>query len=402
MKLNYWLGIGLICASLSYFSGTVFPYLVGANPIEPILFFGFYLAYKSNINFRQAFKDTLKQKMFGILATYCFVMFIWGILNTGTIVNVYADFRANLLFFFLIFFLNSNKWDEEEREKTFIHVLWGIAIFDLITMTIRPNIIRGSDNLIKQNVSTIAPAFLLIYYYIRGSIKNSILFFLIIAYEVVFSFMRNVYVISIITILILVILSIYFIFKDNKRLIRNSIFVLIFISISVIKLSDKVYEYWMSDGSRSIHSVNRSLELINGESSEGERVNSFLFPILHADVMIIPQGLGAREHISRSAHLFNGKVLSTNDSAFLYLSYHYGFLFCWLFTIWFLMIQIKILLKHFLHKNRILFIIKLGFCSLIILAFFIQSIFLTFLPAVLAYSIILSVMLKSFPSWAEI
>src|ERR1035437_7693157 len=102
----YWLGIILISISLSYFSGTVFPYFFGQNPMEPVLFFGVYLLFKKNVCFRNAFNDVLNKNIFWFLFIYATIMLLLGIINTGTILPIYADFRSNLLFFFLLFFLN--------------------------------------------------------------------------------------------------------------------------------------------------------------------------------------------------------------------------------------------------------------------------------------------------------
>ena len=385
---NFYKGILILSFSLSYLPGTIFSSLIGINPIEPIILLGIILLYKSFKPFRIVFHDVLKNKYFVIVFFYCSLMFTIGFVVTNSFSSVYADFRANLIFFFGLFFFSSNKWESAARVKLIISLLWGLTIFDFLAMLIRPYLeIFNQDGLIKHNVSTIAPVFLMVYYMNKGKLKFVFLFLLIVVYEVAFSFMRDVYVITAIGVLLLFITVVKNL--KNKRINKfYSIIFFGFFTFIAIQNFGRLIDYWEEDGSRSIHSIRRTQESFDDIENESVRINSFLLPFLDADKIILPKGLGAREHIQKSRKLFDYKILSTNDSSFFYFSYHYGIIFSVFFLFFFIKEPVLRLFGFFFKREYYLFFICLGFFSYILLMFFSKSILLSFPPAAITFSMI--------------
>jgi len=392
--IHFYLGCFLISFSLSYLPGSILPFIFGFNPIEIFAIVGLWLLFKSSCEYKAIFKRCLKRRTFLILSWFSFFMFLIGIVTTGKFINIYVDFRANIIFLFMVFIFKERSWNNKNRIKFGLVILFFISICDLFAMYLRPYFYHNEVSVLKQNVSVILPLFLMIFYFSKGENLKYIFLLGIVVYEVVFSFMRNVYFLVFLGVIIQGPLFIKNIFTGNKKLKIASIFMVSLVVLTFLYTAKPIYNYWNSDGSRSIHSINRTTELIDDYSTETVRINSFLLPFTEPSKLFFPKGLGSREHVALSYSLFNKKVRSTNDSAFFYLAYHYGIIFTYIFSFIFIYKIIEVLCRFAMQKRFYDFLIIFGLACMVLVAFFTQTIMLTFPPAAAAYGIIYGIILN--------
>lgn len=146
-------------------------------------------------------------------------------------------------------------------------------------------------------------------------------------------------------------------------------------------------DFWMSDGSRSIHSVNRVKETFSGESKETERYNSLILPLTDSPYYIIPHGFGWRGFTDEIQDRYGrNKILSSMDSIFYYLCFHYGLI---LTAIIFILL-IKFLLRKYRllkNKSKVNFIILMLYFAT---AFLTQATIFAYITFSFSYAILLS------------
>ncbi|MCL7763383.1 hypothetical protein MPF19_08160 [Polaribacter sp. Z014] len=140
-----------------------------------------------------------------------------------------------------------------------------------------------------------------------------------------------------------------------------------------LKITPIVTKYFEANGSRYVHTVMRTTETVNNfEEGEKTRVNTTLIFLQEPFDLMIPQGLGWRNHIERIQSLFREQygILSTMDSNVFYCMYHFGLFIGFFIVILFFRLFITLISKA--NKKTS----KLGISYYLILSGVILSMFL--------------------------
>jgi hypothetical protein len=316
------------------------------------------------------------------------LLLLLGTISGNDFFHAYADFRASMVFFIVILFFKSGfkKWSFSEH---IIRTLMIISFLDLFSLLFSQSINSDSDSLQRINVSIVIPALLSSFFFSKRNYSFSFVFLCIITYEAIFSFMRNNFLFVGASFLYLLFHSVYDLIK--LRYVFRTTIVLVLFLFSFVYVSNKVYYFWMEDPQMSIHTIKRTQETLSNLESEEVRINSLLLPFTKPLDFLLPHGLGARSSINKISLEFNDLVLSSNDSSFFYLCYHYGIFFGVVFTFWLLFHSIKIVFIS--ARTGVLIVLrKFLFIFPIVLLYFSQSIFFTFLQSAFAYGLVLSLL----------
>lgn len=375
---NYriYFGFVLIAFSISQIALFVTQKITGANFIEPFLFLGFYIISR-DLRFRRPVFDVLKSNTFLSSVLFLMVFFVIGILTAGDgsiyysnpIVNCYSDFRISVLIVFIFLLVTSKRWHVNNRELFLIKILWPFILFDLVSSRI---LIESSQESVRVLGAVPSATIVLMSFYLKkGRYLISLALLFICGYHAVFSSSRNYMVIFFLGYLLYVY---YIIFKRKK--IKVNYFkrlVLLFITIVLpIILAPIVYNFWDSDPSRSIHTIQRTQQMMDSDGdTEGERLNSILLPFTDAEFYLIPNGFGWKNHIDKiQNHYKKGEVISSMDSTFYYLFYHYGFFVGFIINLSILVFVFRSFFSKINYSDQI----TKGFFAVLFLAsFFTQS-----------------------------
>lgn len=388
-------GFVLIAFSISQIAIFVTQKITGANLIEPFLFLGFYIISR-DIRFRRPIFDVFKSKTFSSSIIFLSFFFVLGILSSSEgniyysnpIVNCYSDFRISILIVYVFLLLTSKSWHSNNREVFLQKVLWPFILFDLISSRI---LIESSQESVRVLGAVPSAVIVLMSFYLRkGKYLISLTLLSICGYHAVFSSSRNYFVIFFLGYL----LYIYYIFFKRKNIKFNYFkrLILLFITIFLpIILMPIVYSFWDSDPSRSIHTIERTQQMLdsNGDT-EGERLNSLLLPFTDTEFYLIPKGFGWKNHIDKiQDHYKRGEVISSMDSTFYYLFYHYGFFVGFIIN---LSILVFIFKSIFFKKNYRDRITKVFFAVLFLTSFFTQSSTMALLQFAFVNSVLLALL----------
>jgi len=327
-----------------------------------------------------------------------FAITIFAILGAlrgdGVLAFVYADYRSNLIFVFLIFLFNSKLWSPEEKLKFIVAVMVLIALMDSLTLMLRPFLVLNKEDT-KEPVSIVAPAILSIYYLRKDKFKYAFFFFAVLTFEAAMGFFRNYYLITLITGFAILILIVGNLVNGNRRTKLNSMLLLGVIVLGVTIASPIVYNYWMSDESRMIHSVNRSVEFFSGEDEEKERMGSIQVVISRSDLLIVPHGLGWRSFtvdIAREFKDFN--IISSMDSCIFYVGFHYGILILVCLLIYLCMVIGKFLRYNYGSNEVFPKWIKCIFLMFFLFSLLTQSVMFTMPQAAFVYALLFYLVLQ--------
>lgn len=145
---------------------------------------------------------------------------------------------------------------------------------------------------------------------------------------------------------------------------------IVLVIASLFYVFPKAYDFYSSSETGKVQ-INRMTE-----EDEGERKSSLIVPFTDVDFYILPEGLGWRNHIDKIGRHYNYKILSTQDSCWLYLFYHFGFIVGLIISILifeFIIKNYRYSLSHFSVDTLLLGLLLLAF----LMGFFTQGIYFT-------------------------
>lgn len=362
---------------------------IGNNMIEPFLFLG--IIFASNIAIiKNTILGIVRYKFFLIFIYILTILFFLGLLNTYQLVYVYADFRCIILLVFS-FFLFSDTRTYEWQNGSFIKLLlWSVIIMDLAYSMIMLKLNLAGIEDARIRMITPISCVVLMYLYLTKWKNLGLAFVLlsIIAYHTVVSSMRNFYIIFALS-FILFLINMTFAIK--AKITYKIILILIIILIPIYTWKS-ILNFWMSDASRSIHSVNRVEELISGQSNEAERINSILLPFTDITYYLIPHGIGWRGFIEDIQKRYEQKnILSTMDSAFYYMCFHFGLILTMILVLFFS----RRFLNAIKYQKKISKLNIIILILLFVVAFFTQATMFAYLSFAFGYGILLSQIIGS-------
>ncbi len=380
MKLSRFLsltiGYLLLGLGISPITSTLFPSL--GNLIEPFIFIGALIITRKE-SFHIPFWEVFRSQK-SIIAIILLVLFglIGLVTPIGNIVSnelykyVYADLRACYLFYFSFLLLCSNKWNNEQKVIFLRKIVWIIIVMGFYATynKLQENIIDNGSTV--ERVLGIPTHFLVIQSFLYSRTNKylqSIILIVLGGYYAVFSYARiNIFFFGVQVLLFLVPLLI----TKSRGFFQSAAkkVVLVGVVVSLFAIIPKAYDYYTSsEGGRA--QVQR---IQDGE--EGERTRSLIVPFTDMEFYLLPEGLGWRNHIYKLGQHYNYKILSTQDSCFLYLFYHFGF-FVGLFLNLYILLSIyknfMKQIKHLTSDTLLIGLVALAF----LMGFFTQGIYFT-------------------------
>lgn len=393
-KISFLFGLTLMAFSTSWLCPLLVSNLMKNNFIEIALFPALLLMKFSNSSFSKNIFYIFRTDIFITLFASLVLFLLIGLHNTNfDFGSVYSDFRANLLFLIIfVWFYRYFDWSETNIK---ILVIWLVlnCMMDLVALYLRPYFVVEKSETVKQTISIIVPTILSIYFLNKNKFFYMTIFFSIVILEAILGFYRNYYLITVLVFVIIVISLFRNIYKKGGYRLILYIFIIVLL---IVKLYPYVYEYWQSDSSRQVHSINRTEELLSGKSSEQERVNSTLILFSDPGLFVFPNGLGWKSFVIKIQEDFKFyKIISSMDSSPFYIAYHYGIFIFYIvmFILFYLILKSFILEK----RQKELFPIETRFIFLVIFfsSFLTQGVMLTTIPGAFSYSLLLAISLKS-------
>lgn len=385
------LGFILVAFSITQIALFVTRVITGSNLIEPFLFVGIYLVSR-DLRFKYVISDTLKSGKFLYSVLFLSLFFVIGIsnINEGSISNCYADFRVSVVIVFTFVLFTSSKWMANSKELFLKKLLWPIIIFDLLNAGI---VFKSAHDSVRMAAAVPSVISVLMVLYLRKNNYN--LAFILLAIcgaHAVFSSVRNYFVIFIICYLLFVYFVIFKSKSTDSGYLKRLISMVLIIFIPIIS-APFVYKFWISDPSRKIHTIERTEQMFeSGGNTEKERVNSIILPFTDIGFYIVPNGLGWRNHIDKiQKHYEKGEVISSMDSTWYYLFYHYGFIVGLIINCSIMYYLLKSLI---LLRNRHDLIIKGSFACIFLASFLTQSTTMAMLQFAFANSMFLALINK--------
>lgn len=342
----------------------VFSYaLFGMNIFEILLFSGIMLYLLFNDIFNQ--KTNLFSSHFFNENPYLifFIGYIvfcgfFGFLNNGpaAIQNIITDTRAFLIFFITASIISSRKENNRIFSLLIDKVLPFIVIFDVLYVLFFDNYLFDADGPVKRVNSVLLPYLLMLVNLYRRKFFLALLFLFCLYLESALSFMRAYYVIALFASIVFVIFG----SLQSKRPFMFFTSCLFFISSTLII----IYQTFFSnldeiDPARYIHSIGRTLEFLESRgASDVERINSLILIISDPFSFLLPYGLGWTyfiETINSNYKEYN--LVSSMDSAPLYLIFHFGLIFFLIIFVYFLMRSLRLFLESVYSTKNILIMI---------------------------------------------
>lgn len=330
-KKSFWNIIGLylgcffIALGVSPLTETMFPQI--GNIIEPFLLIGIILVNKCNY-IKIPFGSTFMSRKCISLIIILFIFSVIGLFTPHITSNsdvipklVYADFRSCFLFIFSILLFTNQKWSTEEKFVFLKRIVWIIIAMGFVSTynKLQANILGVNQ---VDRLLGIPVHFLVIQTYLYSREQKFLPCILLVAlgaYYAVFSFARiNIFFFGI---QLLTLLSSLIVSKSKS--FWQSLFKILTIGAVFASLSyivPKAYDYYSSSETGKAQ-INRMTD-----ENEGERKSSLIVPFTDLEFYIFPEGLGWRNHIEKISRHYNYKIVSTQDSCWLYLFYHFGFI----------------------------------------------------------------------------
>lgn len=323
-KIPFWLGIFLISFSVSSLGVYWITGIFSANLSEMLLIPGFLLLSFSNNFIRRILINNLESKKFFILSFLLIVFFIIGVVTGDSVSSVYADFRAILFFGFFSTLKCRNENEQITLKKVIYLLLTGISIMDTIFLSLAVSRLQISDT--RFFLITVAPFILSMHYLVKEKYVFSLFFLSLLILQSVMSSMRLNFIFIVLYLIYLILHTLSSFHTFRKKTFMLVLFVSLVSFIALI-ITPVISVYLEADGTRYLHSVLRTEKLLeNPEEEEVARINSTLLLFNEPMQLIIPQGLGTRNHTTRVQSLFLDKynILSSADSNIFYCVYHFG------------------------------------------------------------------------------
>lgn len=381
---KFWLLIGYFSLALgiSPLTTQILPQI--GNIIEPFILFGIFLINKNN-SYKIPFSIVFKSKRSISILIFLFAFSIIGCF-TPTGLNytndlykhIYADFRSCYLFIYSILLISNNQWIYEQKEQ-FLKRLFGIVIilgFIYSYRLISENALNTNGTI--ERTLGIPFHYLIIQNLLYYKSRRYWIHFVLLAigaYYAIFSYAR----INIAFFLIQILIVVTPLLLSKSKKISHSLLkftVLITLISSLSYIIPKAYEYYSSsEGGKA--QINRIIGTGNSiKENEGERFKSLYMPFVDIDNYLLPEGIGWRNHIDKISKRYNYKILSTQDSCWLYLFYHFGF-FIGLYSVFILFKNLsKFIIQtitHFSINTLERFYVLLAF----LIGFFTQGVYFT-------------------------
>lgn len=326
-KIGFYLGLILLSLGISPLTTTLFPQI--GNIIEPFILLGVFLINKNNsysIPFSSTFRSQISIIVLILLILFSFIgVFTPKGYQENLYKFIYADFRSCYLFIYTILLFFNNNWSLYQKMDFLKKILWIIIIWGFIY-----SYQRISENVTTDSIERtlgIPMHFLVIqnFLYYNKKLKIHLILLGMGAYYAVFSFARiNI---AFFCLQIFIVMTPLLLSKSNSMKQSVSKYIAFFLLlVAFIYFIPKAYDFYSSsEGGRA--QINRIFGVTNSLSeSEGERVKSLYVPFTDIDFFLIPEGIGWRNHIIKIQQRYNYKILSTQDSCWLYLFYHFGVL----------------------------------------------------------------------------
>lgn len=388
--LRLCLGYIILSLGLSPITTTLLPSV--GNLIEPYIIVGLYIINKDN-PFRIPFVRVFRSKSSILALVFLFAMALVGLFTPqGTITmgnmytNIYADFRACYIFFYTLLLLLDRNWTSEHKVFFLKMLVWPIIVWGFI-YSYR---VLGVNTEEGERTLGLPVHFLLIQTFLYFKSRNYFVHFVLLgigAYYAVFAFAR----INIFLFVIQVFVMALPLFLSKAQSIRQSLLKLVAAGLLVwafCKVIPMAYDFYLSsEGGKA--QIERITGAVNSTSeSEGERTKSLYVPFTDADFFLLPEGLGWRNHVYKIAHHYNYKIMSTQDSCWLYLYYHFGFLGGLFFSFLLLRYLLKCMkrMRVFTIENSEKVLMGIAFA----MCFLTQGIFFTVPQSALAGGVMLS------------
>jgi hypothetical protein len=383
--MKVYIGVILMAFAISPLSVMFTERFIGPNLVEPFFFLGVFLVMKDNI-IKGCFKKKVKSFLFRVSLFILIFQFLLGTLLTFEIQYVYADFRTTLLLIFsLLIFRDRELW---YYKNGWFHkrILWLLIIMDIVySVLYLMSVLAGTQDDVRIRLVSPISVIVLMYLYLFKWKNVNLAFFLlaILTYHTVVSTMRNFYILFILSLIIFIIGILHNrISKCHKIIIAASLIIIPYYTWN------SVYDFWMSDGSRQIHSINRVEETLNGENTEEERMNSVFLPLKSPVYYLLPKGIGWRGYVKTIQKENKGsQILSTMDSSFFYLSYHYGLIFLFFFIFYLSKNSLRIFREN-KGTDKICWII---FSVVYATAFFTQATMFAYLTFAFNYGLLMAI-----------
>lgn len=322
------IGIALGYSALALAFTPLTTHLPLGNIIEPFIGIGIYLITSYN-SFKIPFLRVFASKrciycLLGLLAMSIIGIFtpIGPIMGNNIYSNIYADMRSCFIFAFTILLLKDNGWRDEDKAFFLKSLIWLIILGGFIDsyQRIMVSQIDGGRTL------GIPYIFLVLQTFFYSKRINYAVFALLLSIGVfyaIYSLARiNILLFSIQVLILIISVAT----QKSKSVLQviSKVSVLSLIAIALFKFVPKSIElYESSEGGKA--QVERITNVVNSKGgSEGERAKSMYVMWEEPEYFLIPEGLGWRNHIYKISSHFNYTILSTQDSCWLYLYYHFG------------------------------------------------------------------------------
>lgn len=374
--LSLSIGYLLLSLGVSPITSKLFPGI--GNVIEPFIFIGALIITRKesfHIPFWEVFKSHKSIVALVLLVIFGLVGLVTPIGNiddNDLVKFVYADFRSCYLFYYSFLLLCNNKWDNEQKVIFLRKIVWIIIVMGFYATydKLNENIIGNGSSV--ERVLGIPTHFLVIQSFLYSRMSRyieSVILLVLGGYYAVFSYARiNIFFFAVQVLLFLIPLLITksrgFFQSATKKM------VLIGVVVSLFYVIPKAYDYYTSsEGGRA------QVQRIQ-DGQESERTNSLFVPFTDMDFYFLPEGLGWRNHIYKLGQHYNYKILSTQDSSFLYLFYHFGFFIGLFLNVYILFSIYKNFVREVKHPTSVTFLIGLVALAFL-MGFFTQGIYFT-------------------------
>ena len=321
-------GFIILSLGLSPITTQLLPSL--GNVIEPFVLFGIFVINRNSpfkIPFVRVFKS--KPSIYGMF--FLIIMAVVGLLTPqGSITmgnvytNIYADFRACYIFFYIFLLLLNRGWNSEQKAFFLKWLVWPIIMWGFIYSyrVLGDNTEEGGRTL------GLPVHFLLIQTFLYHKSGNYLVHFVLLAigmYYAVFALARiNIFLFVIQALVVALPL-----FLSKAESAKQALMKLVAAGLLVFLLCKVVpmaYDFYLSsEGGKA--QIERITGAVNSTGeAEGERTKSLYVPFTDAEFFLLPEGLGWRNHVYKIGHHYHYEILSTQDSCWLYLYYHFGLL----------------------------------------------------------------------------
>jgi len=318
--------------------------------------------------------------------------FLLALLRSTDFVAVYGDGRATFLFV-TGFCISHYAWKRRiEWEWLVLGMLATVCVLDAL----RPKIFEMDidPTAVKVNMSLWAPVGVAIIGLRWKNVALLVFGFVFSVYFAKIAFFR-IYYLGPFCIISMVI--VWFVFLILGRWRGNLKFGLILLLLCVCGLAfgvrnfDAYVQSLSETASGRVHSIEKTSQFIDGLkagdlSSESERLDSLNIVLFQPWRLAMPYGIGWRDSMDEVAARFSDlAVVSTMDSALLYVGFHYGIV-----VFYVLCVFIALYFRNCIRDNVGRYELVLQFSVLLFLALncFLESGMLTMVPRALQFALV--------------